>query len=185
MKKSWIKISLFLCMGLAVASAMAIGGFRKNQPTQDKSQEPRTYKPEHVTIPPYVQSKIKNLEIVKVILINQGSTAAGLAIDVMNNRDQAVVALDFVSGDATFTGLRIDGLLQEGKQLVVIPPHSSKTFKWGLGEVIENETVFLAAAVFADGAEEGDKRSLDGIKIYRQKFQEKERERKAKKGVQQ
>ena len=49
---------------------------------------------------------------------------------------------------------------------------------------MEGQTVTLAAAVFADGKEEGDNWVLDGIKKSRDKFQEKQRAEKGKNGGQ-
>jgi hypothetical protein len=131
-----------------------------------------------------VISGIQGLEITSVSLINQGTPEAALNIDVTNKRNEAVMALDFIAGGSTYSGLRIDGLLQEGSSLVIIPPHSLKTFTWGLGGIMEGQTVTLAAAVFADGKEEGDKWVLDGIKKSRDKFQEKQRAEKGKNGGQ-
>jgi hypothetical protein len=120
-----------------------------------------------------------------VNLINEGTPEAAISIDVTNNRDEAVMALDFVAGKNVYSGLRIDGLLFEDSPVVILPPHSLKTFTWSLSEIIEGETIFLAAAVFADGKEEGDKRSLDGIKVHRRHFQQNQRDAKAKNGGQQ
>ena len=92
------------------------------------------------------------------------------------------MALDFIAGKNTYSGLRIDGLLQEDSPIVIIPPHSLKTFHWSLGAIMEGETVTLAAAVFADGKEEGDKYWLDGIKQARHQFQQQRRQEKAKNG---
>lgn len=45
------------------------------------------------------------------------------------SRFEAVVALDFIAGRSNYSGLRIDGLLQEDNPLVIIPPHSLKTLR--------------------------------------------------------
>jgi hypothetical protein len=45
-----------------------------------------------------------------------------------------------------------------------------KTFRLGLGEIL-GEPVFLAAAIFEDGKEEGDKRSLIGLRKSRTHYQ--------------
>ena len=47
------------------------------------------------------------------------------------------------------------------------------------------ETISLAAAVFADGKEEGDQHFLDGMKKTRLKSQQRRREEKPKNGAQQ
>ncbi len=75
-------------------------------------------------------------------------------------------------------------LLEEGSSRVIIPPHALNSFTWSLGEIMQGRTVLLAAAIFADGKEEGDKRRLNGIIVHRRNFQQKQREAKAKKGDQ-
>ena len=94
------------------------------------------------------------------------------------------MAVDFIAGKNTYSGLLLDGLLQEDDPLVIIPRHSLKTFTWSLGSIMEGETILLAAAVFSDGKEEGDKRFLEGMKISRLRFQQKQRDQKGKNGGQ-
>jgi hypothetical protein len=53
-----------------------------------------------------------------------------------------------------------------------------------LGEIPEDETVFLASAIFADGKEEGDKRSLQGIRSDRIQYQLKKKAQKKNGGQQ-
>src|SRR5205085_9291257 len=123
-----------------------------------------------------VVSKVKGLEISGVSLINEGTPEATLVIEVINHRDEAVMALDFTSeAGSTYGGIAMDGLLQPDKPLVIIPPHTLKTFNWSLGEILEGGTASLAAAIFADEKEEGDKRSLESIRRTRADFQNKQR----------
>jgi hypothetical protein len=177
---------LFLLITLLVfCSVLAVGIYTRTSKSQKQSKGyGRTYEAAKVTDVPNVISGIKGLEITSVSLINQGTPEAALNIDITNKRNEAVMALDFIAGRSNYSGLRIDGLLQEDNPLVIIPPHSLKTFTWSLGAIMEGQTVTLAAAVFADGKEEGDKRFLDGIKKARIKFQEKQRAEKAKNGGQ-
>ncbi|HEX5875223.1 MAG TPA: hypothetical protein VFY60_11295 [Pyrinomonadaceae bacterium] len=166
-----------------VSSVIAVGIYtRASNHQKTQKEHPRTYEAAKVTAAPEVTSTVKGLEITGVSLINQGTPEAAVAIDVTNKRDEDVMALDFIAGKTTYSGLAIDGLLQEDNPLVIIPRHSLKTFTWSLGAIMERETISLAAAVFADGKEEGDKRSLNGIKKAREKFQQKQREAKAKNG---
>jgi hypothetical protein len=164
---------------------VAVGVYSRASRQQKPKDFGRTYQPAQVQAAPQVVSKIKGLEITGVSIVNQGTQEAVLAIDVTNNRDEALMALDFIAGTNNRSGLGIDGLLQEGNPLVIIPPHTLKTFNWSLGEIMEGQTVSLAAAVFSDGKEEGDKLSLEGLKKVRDKFQKDQREKKAKQGGQQ
>jgi len=182
----------FLALGvlLSVISLLAAGihsetaaGVSKEPSHQKKNR--KTYIPETVTEAPLVRSKVKDLEIAEVRLENQGTSYAAILIDVTNKSDSAVMSLEFISGpQGNGTGLGFDGLLFEDAVQIAIPPHSLKTFRWFLGEIREGETVFLAAAIFADGKEAGDKFTLDGIKVHRKNFQKRQREEKAKNGGQ-
>jgi hypothetical protein len=173
---------LFLLITLLVfCSVIAVGIYTQTSKSQKKSKDhPRTYEAAKVTDLPAVISGIKGLEITSVSLINQGTPEAALNIDVTNKRNEDVMALDFIAGKNTYSGLRMDGLLEEGNARVVIPRHSLKTFTWSLGSILEGQTISLAAAVFSDGKEEGERWALEGIKKSRIKFQEKQRAEKAK-----
>ena len=105
-----------------------------------------------------------------------------LDIDVTNKRDEDVMALDFIAGTNTYSGLAMDGLLEENAPRVIIPRQSLKTFTWHLGSIMEGETIYIAAAIFSDGMEEGDRGFFDGIKKSRIKYQEKQRVEKTKNG---
>lgn len=181
-----IRRLILLSTMLVFSSAIAVRVYTHAPRYQTKQKgHARTYEAAKVTSVPQVISKIKDLEISGVRLINEGKPEAALAIDVTNKRDDAVMALDFVAGKNQYSGLRIDGLLQEDSVVTIIPPHFLKTFTWSLSEIMEGQTVFLASAVFANGREEGDKRSLDGMKVHRRHFQQNLRDEKAKQGGQQ
>jgi len=168
-----------------LSTAIAAGIYSRTSKSQKKSTDhPRTYEAAKVTDLPTVISGIKGLEITSVSLVNQGTPEAALNIDVTNKRNEDVMALDFIAGKNTYSGLRMDGLLEEGNPRVVIPRHSLKTFTWSLGTILEGQTISLAAAVFSDGKEEGERWALEGIKKSRIKFQETQRAEKPKNGGQ-
>ena len=171
---------------LVLSSVIAAGVYTRTSNSQKKTKGyGRTYDAAKVSAAPEVVSNIDRLEITSVSLINEGTPEAALTIDVTNKRNEDVMALDFIAGKSgNSSGLRFDGLLQEDYPLVIIPRHSLKTFTWSLGAIMEGETVSLAAAVFADGKEEGDKRALYALKKARAKFQQSRREEKLKNGGQ-
>lgn len=186
MNSPTVRRLVLLATLLVVFSVITVGIYSRASRSQKKSKEhPRTYEAEKVTTLPKVISDVEGLEISNVGLINQGTPQSALTIDVTNKRNESVMALDFIAGKTDYSGLRIDGLLQEENPLVIIPPHTLRTFNWGLGAILEGQTVTLAAAVFADGKEEGHKRALDGIRKARLKFQDKRRAEKAQNGGQQ
>lgn len=176
---------LILSTVVVLSSVIMAGVYTRASKSQKKTQAYRpTYEAAEVTTAPPVVSNIDGLEISGVSLINQGTPEAAVVINVTNHRDDAVMALDFIAGRSDYTGFAMDGLLQEDTQRVIIPPHSLETFTWYTGEIMKGETVFLAAAIFANGKEEGDKRFLDGMKKSRLKFQQSRREEKIKNGGQ-
>lgn len=180
-----LKRLLFVTTILVLSSAVAAGIYTQTPKSQKKPDHERTYEAAKVTAAPRVISNVKDLEISGVTLINQGTSEAAVSIDVTNKRDDDVMALDFIAGRSTTSGLAIDGLLEEDNPSVIIPHQSLKTFTWNLGSIMEGETIFLAVAVFSDGKEEGDKHFLDGLKKTRLHYQQKRRDEKVKKGGQQ
>lgn len=183
MKIKWNKTILTGAILLSMASV--IGAITYSKSVRQEQKPTTFYQANAVTEAPPVISKVKGLEITSTRLVNQGTPQASVEIDVTNNRDSDVMSIDLMSGKDDYSALRIDGLLEESAPEIVIPRHSLKTFSWGLSMIMSGETVFLAAAVFSDGKEEGDKRSLNGIKIHRRNYQQKQREAKAKNGGQQ
>lgn len=178
----WNRALLAVVVTVAVTSV--IGAVVYSRGIKQKPQQ-TFHQPAAVTEAPSVMSKVKDLQINSVRLLNHGTPQAAVAIDVINHRDSAVMSIDFVSGQKEYSALGIDGLLEEDNPRVVIRPHSLETFTWSLGEIMEGQPIFLASAIFADGKEEGDKRSLNGIKVHRRQFQQRQREGKAKKGGEQ
>src|SRR5215212_2070310 len=111
-RSKFLKRSLLVCSLVVLSLAIAAGLYTQASRSQKKQLDRRhTYEPANVSTAPQVRSKIKGLEIVGVTLINQGTPAAAVSIDVTNNRDEAVMALDFVSGKQNYSALGIDGLL--------------------------------------------------------------------------
>lgn len=148
-------------------------------------QEPKVHQPALVKEAPPVLSSIEGLQITEVRLVNQGTPQAAIEIDVTNNRDSAVMGLDFIwRHNQDSGGIAIDGLLEEDNPRVVIPPHMLKTFTWHLGEIPQGKTLFLASAIFADGKEEGDQRSLQGMRKDRIQYQLKKKAQKKNGGQQ-
>jgi len=171
-------VLVFLCV---IGAGIYTRAVRSQKPQRDPGH---FYQAAKVTAVPQVLSSIKGLQISQVTLINEGTPAAAVTIEVTNHRNEAVMALDFISGRNDYSGLRFDGFLEEDNTVVIIPPHALKTFTWGLSEIKEGQPISLAAAIFTDGKEEGDKRFLNGIKVHRLHFQKNQREAKARNGGQ-
>ena len=158
-----------LALSVLLSMASVVGGVVYSRGFQQERKVPW---PALLKEAPPVISNIGGLQITEFTLVNQATAQAAIKIDVTNNRDSAVMALDFIWRDNQVSGGNaIDGLLEEGNPRVVIPPHTLKTFTVFLAEVPENQTVFLGSAIFADGKEEGDQRSLAGIRQDRIQYQ--------------
>lgn len=162
MKIRWNKSLIVLVVLLCIASVIGAVAY------SNTFQQKRTYyDPAAVTEPPLVISQVQGLQITEVRLVNQGTPWAAIEIDVTNNRDAAVMSIDFIARNKHSSGgIAMDGLLEEHSPRIIIPPHTLRTFTWHLGEII-GEPAFLAAAIFADGKEEGDQGSLDGLRKRR------------------
>jgi len=155
----WNKRVLALSVLLSTTSVIGAVVYSRNF-----QQESKVYQPALVKEAPSVVSKIEGLQITEVRLINQGTAQAAIEIDVTNNRNSAVMSLDFIWRHKEESGgIAVDGLLEEDNPRIVIPPQTLKTFTWFLGEIPKEKTLFLGSAIFADGKEEGDQRSLEGI----------------------
>ena len=171
-----------LALSVLLSMASVVGGVVYSRNFQ---QEPKVPRPAHVKEAPHVVSSIEGLQITEVRLVNQGTPQAAIEIDVTNNHDSSVMGLDFIwRHNQDSGGIAIDGLLEEGNPRIVIPPHTLKTFTLSLGEIPADETVSLASAIFADGKEEGDKRSLQGIRSDRIQYQLKKKAQKKNGGQQ-
>jgi len=170
---------------LLLSSVLAAGVYTQTSKTQkNKKDEPRAWAVEKVTAAPEVKSAVKGLEISAVRLSNAGTPTVQIVIDVINHRDEDVMAVDFVTGigKSTSGGLAMDGLYDEDNPRVIIPRHSLKTFEFFLNSFLEGEPIFLAVATFSDGKEEGEPRSVSNFKSLRIDGQEKTRKEKAKNG---
>jgi len=169
---------------LVFSSAIAAGVYTQTSKTQKPKDLSRPWQVEKVTAAPEVKSAIKGVNIAAVRLLNEGTPTVQIAIDVTNERNADVMAVDFVSGvgQSASGGITMDGLYDEDNPLVIIPRHSLKTFEFYLNSFMEGEPIILAVATFSDGKEEGDPRSLNVFKKGRSHDQEKRRKEKARNG---
>ena len=171
-----------LALSILLSMASLIGAVVYSRTIQ---QELKVYQPALVKDPPPVVSSIEGLQITEVRLINEGTAQAAIEIDVTNNRDSAVMSIDFIwRHKQNSGGIAIDGLLEEDNPRVVIPPHTLKTFTWFLSAIPQGQTLFLGSAIFADGKEEGDARSVEGIVKGRKQHQLKKKAQKKNGGLQ-
>ena len=180
---------LFLLSALLVlCSVLAAVVYTQTSKTQKQPKDPsRPWQVEKVTEAPEVKSAVKGVEISAVRLVNEGTPTVQIFIDVINHRDADVMALDFVCGigKGTSGGVARDGLYDEDNPRVIIPRHSLQTIDFYLNSFMEGEPIVIAAAIFSDGKEDGDPRSVSNFKSLVKNSQEswrKQKEAKAKNG---
>jgi hypothetical protein len=141
---------------LVAASVISAGVFSaKNQePKKQWPKEPR------VTSMPVVFSKVKNLEVINAWIEDPGTPAVSAAVEIRNNSDKAVMAVDLVCGEG---GITKNGLTDEEHPVVVIKPHDTTTVKMTFGAMTFGAPLVVSAATYADGTEEGDEASLKSM----------------------
>jgi hypothetical protein len=140
-----------MLMTASVISAVVFSKVKRQQQRLEHQQRERVN-----TIPP-VFSKIPSLEVVNATIINPDTAAAGVAVEIRNNSDKLVMAVDLVSGEG---GVTRSGLSDEDNPIVVIQPHGTTTIKMNFGEMTPGAPLVVSAVTYSDGTEEGDEASL-------------------------
>ena len=96
LKGRWFLIFAVLLM--VGASVVVFSG--KRQQSQ-QSQQPQNLQPkEWLTSVPRVLSKVKDLEIINARIVRAGTEAPGVAFEIVNNSNRAVMAVDIMCGEA-------------------------------------------------------------------------------------
>lgn len=138
---------LFLALAFLLIATIA-GAVVFSKVQQSKSR---------VNTMPRVLSKIKNLQVISATVINPDTPAAGVAIEIRNNSELAVMAVDLVSGEGAITK---NGLSDEDHPIVVIPPHGTTIVEMTFGEMTPGAPLVVSAVTYADGTEEGEEEPL-------------------------
>lgn len=165
---------ILLLSAVAIAASL-IGSGVLSQRKEPQPQEVVT------TIPP-IFSKVKTLEIISIKTIYENTPAAGVSIEVRNNSDKAVMAVDLVSGEGAITK---NGLSDEENPIVVIEPYGTTDLYMNFTAMTPGAALVVAAVTYADGTEEGDETSLRLMHKLRDRdraIMKKERERQKKAG---
>lgn len=149
-----------ICIIALAASAFVVGGLAKRRGASKRQQETKR----DTTKLPKIISKVPKLEIVSATIEQPGEPDAWLVLEIRNNSDLAVMAIDIISGDKMdYSGITKDGLDDPDNPTVIIEPHGTKTVKWSFGEILPNTTVSVSGVTYADGTEEGEKLALGAM----------------------
>lgn len=121
-----------------------------------------------VTEMPQVISKVRHLEVTGAALLNEGMSNAAVGVEIRNNSDVAVMAVEISTRDkANSAAVTKDGLDDPDNPQVIIEPHGTITMKMGLGEMIPGVPLVVSGATFADGGEDGEEWSLRAMRAVR------------------
>lgn len=155
-KRKWV--FLFAAM-LITASVISAGVFSAKRQQPRKEQE----RPRVTSMPP-VFSKVKNLEVVRAWIEDAGTPAVRAAVEIRNNSDKNVMAVDLVCGEGAVTE---NGLTDEEHPIVVIKPHDTTIVEMTFGAMTFGAPLVVSAVTYADGTEEGEEASLKAMHMVR------------------
>lgn len=180
-KRKWV--FLFAVM-LITASVISAGVFSaKRQQPKKQSTKKQGPKENRVTSMPPVFSKVKKLEVVRAWIEEAGTPAVRAAVEIRNNSDKDVMAVDLVCGEG---GITRNGLTDEEHPIVVIKPHDTTIVEMTFGAMTFGAPLVVSAVTYTDGTEEGDEASLKAMHMVRAHDRAKlkaEKEKQARKGA--
>lgn len=106
---------------------------------------------------PQSGTKVKNLEIINPRVVRQDTDTPGVAFEVWNRSNRAVMAIEISCGKGSIAK---DGLEDDENPTVVIEPYGTLPVEMS-GELDPGNPIVITAAIFNDNKEEGEKSSLD------------------------
>jgi hypothetical protein len=160
--RRWI---FFFAATLITAAVITTGGLGAKR-QQPKEQAPKKQWPKEprVTSMPQVFSKVKNLEVVKAWIEDQDTAVPNVAVEIRNNSNKDVMAVDLVCGEG---GITRSGLTDEEHPIVVMEPHGTTTIRMNFSSMTFGAPLVVSAVTYADGTEEGEEASLRAMHIAR------------------
>lgn len=168
-KRGWfLLIAAVLAVTALVVSVVVFSAKRQ----ESKEQHPKDWLS---SVPPVI-SKVKDLEIINARIIRADSDARGVAFEIRNNSNRAVMAVDIMCGEA---GISKDGLGDEEHPTVIIEPYGTLTAEMN-DELSPGFPIVLSGATYQDGTEEGTEASLKAL--HRGRAHERARRKAEKEG---
>jgi len=157
-KRQWFFLFAAMLIAASLISAVVISA-KRQEPNKQIEQQPR------VNYMPPVFSKVKNLEIVRASIVDPGTAHAGVEVEIKNNSNKDVMAVDLVCGDG---GVTQNGLHDEEHPIVVIRPNDTTTIRMNFGAMTFGAPLVVSAVTYADRTEEGDEKSLRAMHLVRE-----------------
>jgi len=151
--------TLFVLTGVFLAASIVGVGVVREQEQQPQKKQRK----EWLTSVPFVGSKVKKLEIINARIVGQDTDSPGVAFEIWNKSNRAVMAVEISSGSGSIAK---DGLEDEENPTVIIEPHGTLAAEM-FGELNPGKPIVITAAVFDDGKEEGQESSLKLMKRVR------------------
>ena len=139
-------VSILLVVGIAASILVSVALSKRRESQRQK-----------VTSIPAAYSKIRSLEIVSVKPTKEGTPAAGVLVEIKNNSEKEVMAVDLVCGEGAITK---NGLTDEENPITVIKPYGTVTIEMTFSEMTLGAPLVVSAVTYADGTEEGEEESL-------------------------
>jgi hypothetical protein len=124
---------------------------------------------------PKVISKVKDLEVISQTIDYADETSPVVVIEIRNNSDLPVIAISVESGDEKDASAISTVGLQTGDEPahVVLAPHGIITMRMPVGSILPGKPFKIAAVIYADETEDGEKIARESLR--RQREQDKER----------
>ena len=155
-KGKWFFLAAAVVAVIALVVTVVVLSAKRQEP---KQQHPKDWLS---SIPP-VRSKVKDLEIINARILRAGSDAPGVAFEIRNNSNRAVMAVSITCGGPSISK---DGLEDEENPTVIIEPYGTLTAEMN-DELTRDAPIVIDAATFEDGTEEGSELSLKFMRKIR------------------
>jgi len=126
---------------------------------------------------PQILSNVKDLEAINARIVRANTETSGIAFEVFNKSNRAVMAIRIKSGNAAISK---DGLRDDEHPIVVIEPHGLLPVE--MTELTPNAPIIIASATFQDLKEEGEQSSIDFMRTNRKHYKKERDKQSAEKG---
>lgn len=113
-------------------------------------------------------TKVKDLEIINLKVVRQDTDVPGVAFEVWNRSNRAVMAIEISCGKGSIAK---DGLEDEEHPTVIIEPYGTLPVEIS-SDLDPGNPIVITAAIFSDNKEEGQKSSLELMHKIRARQQE-------------
>lgn len=168
MKAQTRKLSLILLSVALILIGGVLISFRAAGPHAGHGQQDVKPVTSKETLPVII-SKVKRLKIIGATIKQEREANVAVTIEVKNNSDLAVTYFALTNGTVKTSeyGIARNGLDDPDNPQAVIEPQGTATIDMLLSNLDGRYPIILSAAVFADGAEEGDESVLVHMRTIR------------------